>query len=470
MHVSRESCRILEHCSVNSGLQICVWRNAFSTVSFSVFPTFFFYFSASHPKNRIFERAPATLSFFRFKEEHCSSGGDDSFFRIPSVAQHVKDVVNKLEGAVKMMMENELEFLGETLRELGWRHGCYGVNPSHYLLLEAAFLRTLEITLADRWTRQIRGDWTAVVNFITLAMMSGEVSGKSKPLSIIRKERKLGDLSVATLTLTVMKGSTDHVKSTSALSRSCSSLGEDRFTTTLTPSERRLSDPPKPASRSMFYGFFNDTLPSMPRRNSEANLPRYTEFNQACTKSLTDLPSVETDAHSPSKQVANKQSKLTKRSIDPASLLLRNDVFGSIGSPLRKLGPIDERQPRLADDDLPKVPSRRISPIELISDSILELNSRMKEKKRPGLPPCIDHLPKQPCRKISCPRSKSCTSANEQARKACEEAIVIIHGHCNTKQRSQVAMLGLGLQPVSDASPLLPRRKRSVDGKRPRSL
>jgi hemoglobin-like flavoprotein len=65
---------------------------------------------------------------------------------------------------------DRLPTLAPTLRELGRRHGGYGVEDAHYDWVGQALIRTLEQELADGFTPEVRAAWTE-----TYAALAGEM-------------------------------------------------------------------------------------------------------------------------------------------------------------------------------------------------------------------------------------------------------------------------------------------------------
>jgi hemoglobin-like flavoprotein len=116
----------------------------------------------------------------------------EEMYELPSFQQHAMGVVATL-GSVIMMMTGEssgLSDLAEALVKLGNGHVAYGVQASHYRILETALLRTLqEIGGEELWTETVRKGWAAVFKFITQTMQAGAMSR----VEIIHDERKTTD-------------------------------------------------------------------------------------------------------------------------------------------------------------------------------------------------------------------------------------------------------------------------------------
>jgi hemoglobin-like flavoprotein len=140
----------------------------------------------------IFKQAPRVLSMYRFggtQQQEKDDGVDvpESVYNSPAFNAHAKGVVNTLEAALVMMLEDDLSHLALTLRQLGARHIEYGVLPQHYLIVETALLRTLEIGLKDEWTVELRKGWAAVFKFLSKAMLNGSES----ELLIVKEEQNI---------------------------------------------------------------------------------------------------------------------------------------------------------------------------------------------------------------------------------------------------------------------------------------
>jgi hypothetical protein len=129
-----------------------------------------------HFHHRIFELAPGAISLYGFgngTEADVETGVPESLYKSPAFLRHARAVVSMLGTALIMMLEDDLEGLADTLRGLGARHVIYGVQPAHYVVVEAALLRTLEIGLKNKWTPSLQKHWSAVFKFIAKAMMMG---------------------------------------------------------------------------------------------------------------------------------------------------------------------------------------------------------------------------------------------------------------------------------------------------------
>lgn len=64
------------------------------------------------------------------------------------------------------------EALLPAVRELGRRHGGYGVRPAHYATVGAALLGTLEEGLGAAFTPEVRDAWAAAYGLLAAEMIA----------------------------------------------------------------------------------------------------------------------------------------------------------------------------------------------------------------------------------------------------------------------------------------------------------
>eukprot|EP00980_Cylindrotheca_fusiformis_P016396 scaffold4887_cov118-Cylindrotheca_fusiformis.AAC.6 len=138
----------------------------------------------------IFASDPSAVKLFHFvkdEEVDLETGVVEDVFQSPIFIRHAKGVVAMLETSLHMMRDDDLPGLAGTLRGLGGRHFNYGVQPKHYLLLEAALLQALHTTLGKkRWSNRLEKHWSAVFKFIATAMMMGA----HQKLDVKKEERE----------------------------------------------------------------------------------------------------------------------------------------------------------------------------------------------------------------------------------------------------------------------------------------
>eukprot|EP00049_Salpingoeca_infusionum_P018853 m.359068 g.359068 ORF g.359068 m.359068 type:complete len:244 (+) comp18397_c0_seq1:443-1174(+) len=101
----------------------------------------------------LFELAPSAKQLFSFDV------GDKKAMKV-----HVKHVQHAIEQALAGL--RSYDHLVPVLRDLGARHGKYGVEPSAVDLFAQALLTTLQRGLGKKWTPSQQEAWTYVVRLI----------------------------------------------------------------------------------------------------------------------------------------------------------------------------------------------------------------------------------------------------------------------------------------------------------------
>mmetsp|Transcript_18784 Transcript_18784/g.46537 ORF Transcript_18784/g.46537 Transcript_18784/m.46537 type:complete len:420 (+) Transcript_18784:33-1292(+) len=304
---------------------------------------------------RIFEIKPSAVGLFHFAAGGKKSETVDDFKSSPKFHPHASAVLKMLERAMVMMLEHKLYDLGEALASLGVRHVVYGVTKEHFKVLETAILDTLEESLGDHWTKQLRKDWEGVLKFVCTGMIVGSERG----FSIKKKDRELGELSVSILRLQPTPSESSPAKVTG---------NRFDFSYLKSPNE----GPPKPACRSRFEGFFEDSLPktpkrrSIPKRNSDSGVKqipsllvletptrRKSPRRHMSTSTSTDLR----DAVAAAKLKVDRLILPFSPSPDPKSLLLKNEILDiGLGPPaahpmIRKKRPGKKKKDRALSDE-----------------------------------------------------------------------------------------------------------------------
>lgn len=90
----------------------------------------------------------------------------------------MKEQGRKLMAMLGMVV-GKLDALGElvpAVKDLGARHGDYGVTPDHYSTVASALLWTLDEGLGDAFTPEAEAAWT--VAYTTLAGVMIQASGQ----------------------------------------------------------------------------------------------------------------------------------------------------------------------------------------------------------------------------------------------------------------------------------------------------
>ena len=82
-----------------------------------------------------------------------------------------KKLMQMLAAAVRGL--DDLDALVPVVRDLGARHGGYGVQDQHYDTVAEALLWTLEKGLADAFTAETKQAWTEVYGILAATMKEG---------------------------------------------------------------------------------------------------------------------------------------------------------------------------------------------------------------------------------------------------------------------------------------------------------
>lgn len=86
--------------------------------------------------------------------------------------QQAAKLVHMITAAVNQL--GRLDELLPVLRQLGQRHGGYGVQPAHYETVGRALMKTLQQGLGEDFTDDVRAAWAAV--YATLASVMIEAA------------------------------------------------------------------------------------------------------------------------------------------------------------------------------------------------------------------------------------------------------------------------------------------------------
>jgi hemoglobin-like flavoprotein len=100
------------------------------------------------------------------------------------VKEQSRKLINIITFAVKKL-NNLGEVVGD-VQALGRRHGKYGVQPSHYVIVADSLLWTLEKGLGDDWNEEVKQAWTRLYTILAEIMMKA-----SKEEGVLKKETVL---------------------------------------------------------------------------------------------------------------------------------------------------------------------------------------------------------------------------------------------------------------------------------------
>lgn len=88
---------------------------------------------------------------------------------VGSIERQGDKLVQMIGAAVGLL--GQPQRLTPVLRQMGQRHVGYGVRRSHYDVVGMALIRTLELTLEERFTDDLRAAWIKVYRLIATTMI-----------------------------------------------------------------------------------------------------------------------------------------------------------------------------------------------------------------------------------------------------------------------------------------------------------
>lgn len=114
---------------------------------------------------RLFTLEPKSREMFGFS-------ADEAVTENAKFATHSKSMVDMLDMAVSFLGP-DLEPIEYELHDLGKRHIGYGVTTGYLPVMERAVMYALEGILGDKLTREDRGSWQVVFQFMISHMTTG---------------------------------------------------------------------------------------------------------------------------------------------------------------------------------------------------------------------------------------------------------------------------------------------------------
>lgn len=205
----------------------------------------------------------------------------ETLFKLPAFQSHTNGVVTMLEAALTMMLGKDMVSLADELSTLGGKHVTYGIQPPHYIIVESALVRTLELGLGDNFTLSLRKDWEAVFRFISRTMMMGA----GIRVEIVKSQRRTAEQKkVATLRLNAISQG----KRSKVLTRN-SRTGFSRFEGEPKGRRRRRgSDPPRQPTRKGTVESYHRFSRSLSDLEDDLSLEDRTVDETAETSTITE--------------------------------------------------------------------------------------------------------------------------------------------------------------------------------------
>ncbi|CUG06439.1 globin domain-containing protein, putative, partial [Bodo saltans] len=105
----------------------------------------------------------------------------ETIFKGTNMSAQAHHIIETLDSCVRIM--DQPNHLMSMLRQLGVRHGAYGVGRHHYPTIGKALISALEGSLEDKFTLEVNKSWTKFFNVIERSMLEGTESEKGKNLA-----------------------------------------------------------------------------------------------------------------------------------------------------------------------------------------------------------------------------------------------------------------------------------------------
>jgi hemoglobin-like flavoprotein len=115
---------------------------------------------------RLFKTAPETRALFKSDMSYQHA----KFMSVVAelVSLHLRSLISL---PVTRLDAGEAAMPG--MRDLGRRHGEFGVRPEHFELMRAALMETLEEVLDDDFTEEVREAWEGAFDVLANVMKGG---------------------------------------------------------------------------------------------------------------------------------------------------------------------------------------------------------------------------------------------------------------------------------------------------------
>ena len=125
----------------------------------------------------IFEAAPQASGLFSSMKGFDAAG---DLSKNKALVKHAAGVVATVSTAVSLL--TNLPALVPVLKDLGCRHCGYNVQPEHYPIVGAAFLKTLKLGLGAAYTDEVAQAYTAMWSVVAATMLSGAPKDHAYPI------------------------------------------------------------------------------------------------------------------------------------------------------------------------------------------------------------------------------------------------------------------------------------------------
>lgn len=118
---------------------------------------------------RFFAIEPNVKVIFGFKV----SQPDEELAKTRLFLRHSSYFIKIIDKALGLLGP-DVELLTEILLELGQKHVNYGVKPAYFAVLGQALIATIQETLGDEFTQEIKVSWVEVYNALSYDMIRAQ--------------------------------------------------------------------------------------------------------------------------------------------------------------------------------------------------------------------------------------------------------------------------------------------------------
>ena len=121
---------------------------------------------------RLFELEPDAQTIFGFDESSVPT--EKQLGHNPAFLAHAKVFLAVVDKIIHMLGP-DLQFLTETLEDLGRKHGRFGVKPHWFPSMGRALIGTLQEVLGDDYfTAELQHDWRVVYSALSYDMVRAQ--------------------------------------------------------------------------------------------------------------------------------------------------------------------------------------------------------------------------------------------------------------------------------------------------------
>jgi methyl-accepting chemotaxis protein len=123
----------------------------------------------------LFEKCPQAKVLFGFPID--TDPNSPELLNSKRFIMHAAYLIQMIDTALNMLGP-DIELLTEIMTELGIKHVRYGVKPEMFPIMGDALMHTLQTTLKDDFTDDIKESWVEVYTALSQDMIRAQLSVK----------------------------------------------------------------------------------------------------------------------------------------------------------------------------------------------------------------------------------------------------------------------------------------------------